>query len=205
MNPTVIDETAEPADAARAFPHLEGVRHRFVETPRLRVHIAEAGEGEPPLLLLHGWPQHWYAWRKVIPLLAELPSPHLPRSAWLRLDRRAPGWATGTAELADDLLALLDTIGPRPGARRRPRPRRSARLRPLPTRALARAPAGDAQRDASLLEREAAGATSVAVLVDCLRGDAAHRTDRAAANPCFHEDALPARHPQPRNPVRVRG
>ena len=26
----------------------------------LNFHVAEAGEGEP-VLLLHGWPQHWYA------------------------------------------------------------------------------------------------------------------------------------------------
>jgi pimeloyl-ACP methyl ester carboxylesterase len=48
---------------------MEGMRHRLVQTFRLRVHIAEAGEGES-VLLLHGWPQHWYAWRKVISLLA---------------------------------------------------------------------------------------------------------------------------------------
>ena len=51
------------------MPEVPGVAHRYVETGRLRVHIAEAGSG-PPVLLLHGWPQHWYAWRKLIPLLA---------------------------------------------------------------------------------------------------------------------------------------
>jgi hypothetical protein len=36
---------------------VEGVRHRLVRTSRLRMHAAEAGRGEP-VLLLHGWPQH---------------------------------------------------------------------------------------------------------------------------------------------------
>jgi pimeloyl-ACP methyl ester carboxylesterase len=48
--------------ASRRMPEVPGVEHRQVETGRLSVHIAEAGTG-PPLLLLHGWPQHWYAWR----------------------------------------------------------------------------------------------------------------------------------------------
>jgi pimeloyl-ACP methyl ester carboxylesterase len=34
------------------------------------MHVAEAGQGDP-VLLLHGFPQHWWAWRWVIPGLAE--------------------------------------------------------------------------------------------------------------------------------------
>jgi pimeloyl-ACP methyl ester carboxylesterase len=33
------------------------------------MHVAEAGEGEP-IVMPHGWPQHWYLWRGVIPLVA---------------------------------------------------------------------------------------------------------------------------------------
>ena len=35
-----------------------------------RIHYVRAGEGDP-VVLLHGWPQTWYMWRKVIPTLAE--------------------------------------------------------------------------------------------------------------------------------------
>jgi pimeloyl-ACP methyl ester carboxylesterase len=41
------------------FPQLDGVEHRFLDLPGLRMHVAEAGAGEP-LLLLHGFPQHWW-------------------------------------------------------------------------------------------------------------------------------------------------
>lgn len=110
MNPTVVDPGALRAriDVARPFPQVRGVQHRFIETARLRMHIAEAGEGEPALLL-HGWPQHWYAWRKVIPLLAE--SHHV-----ITPDVRGFGWTDAprggysTAELVEDLLALLDAL-----------------------------------------------------------------------------------------------
>ncbi len=52
------------------IPHVEGVDHHFVDVRGYRIHYAEAGDG-PPLVLLHGWPQHWWSWRHVIPSLAE--------------------------------------------------------------------------------------------------------------------------------------
>jgi pimeloyl-ACP methyl ester carboxylesterase len=54
----------------RTLPQLDGVEHRFVDLPGLRMHVAEAGHGDP-FVLLHGFPQHWWEWRKVIPGLAE--------------------------------------------------------------------------------------------------------------------------------------
>jgi pimeloyl-ACP methyl ester carboxylesterase len=90
------------------IPGGGGRRSPFVENPRLGVHIAEAGEGEP-VLLVHGWPQHWYAWRRVIPLLGEslrLIAPDLRGFGW----SEAPREGYGTAELADDLLVLLDAL-----------------------------------------------------------------------------------------------
>ena len=93
----------------RAIPAVDGVRHRFVDTPRLRFHVAEAGSGEP-VLLLHGWPQHWWAWRKVIPLLAgdhRVICPDLRGFGWTD----APRSGYRTEELVDDLIALLDVMG----------------------------------------------------------------------------------------------
>src|SRR5271155_1949760 len=53
-----------------------GVRSRFVEGVNgLRMHILEAGfekAGRPCLLLLHGFPELAYSWRKVIVPLADL-------------------------------------------------------------------------------------------------------------------------------------
>ncbi len=44
--------------------------HHYVQTGDVTQHYVTAGEG-PPVLLLHGWPQTWYAWRKIIPALAQ--------------------------------------------------------------------------------------------------------------------------------------
>jgi pimeloyl-ACP methyl ester carboxylesterase len=45
------------------------VRHRFVELADVTIHVAEVGEG-PSLMMLHGWPQHWYCWHRVAPRCA---------------------------------------------------------------------------------------------------------------------------------------
>ena len=44
--------------------------HHFADLSQVRMHYVTAGKGEP-VVLLHGWPQTWYAWRDVIPLLAK--------------------------------------------------------------------------------------------------------------------------------------
>jgi pimeloyl-ACP methyl ester carboxylesterase len=96
------------ARASRQMPEVAGVEHRYIETGRLRVHIAESGSG-PPLLLLHGWPQHWYAWRKLIPLLAgsrRLICPDLRGFGWTD----APAGGYRTACLTADVVALLDAL-----------------------------------------------------------------------------------------------
>jgi pimeloyl-ACP methyl ester carboxylesterase len=90
------------------FPYVEGVEHRFVDTGRLRMHVAEAGTGEP-LVMLHGWPQHWYEWRHQIPPLAEQYRVICP-------DLRGLGWSdappTGYEKenMADDVVALMDAL-----------------------------------------------------------------------------------------------
>jgi pimeloyl-ACP methyl ester carboxylesterase len=35
----------------------------------VRLHAVIGGDG-PPLLLVHGWPETWYAWRALMPALA---------------------------------------------------------------------------------------------------------------------------------------
>jgi pimeloyl-ACP methyl ester carboxylesterase len=84
------------------------VEHRFVEAGGLRMHVAEAGEGEP-ILMLHGWPQHWYLWRGVIPLVARharVICPDLRGFGWTDVPRS--GYDRET--MAADVLALMDAL-----------------------------------------------------------------------------------------------
>jgi pimeloyl-ACP methyl ester carboxylesterase len=45
-------------------------RHGRVSVPGADLHVVELGEGRPALFV-PGWPQSWYAWRHVAPLLAD--------------------------------------------------------------------------------------------------------------------------------------
>jgi pimeloyl-ACP methyl ester carboxylesterase len=46
------------------------IKHRFIETNGLRMHLAEVGQG-PLVVLCHGFPESWYSWRHQLVALAE--------------------------------------------------------------------------------------------------------------------------------------
>src|SRR5690349_11113885 len=94
------------------MPHVDGVTHRDVHAAGFRWHVAEAGpEDGEPIVMLHGWPQHWYAWRHVVPLLSD-------RYRLVMPDLRGLGWSQVTPDrndyakdsLARDVIALLDEL-----------------------------------------------------------------------------------------------
>jgi pimeloyl-ACP methyl ester carboxylesterase len=91
-------------------PVVDGVRHRWVEARGLRFHVAEAGEGDDVVLCLHGWPQHWYEWRDLMPRLAA--AGHRA----IAIDLRGFGWSDAPRDgyekenLATDILAVLDAL-----------------------------------------------------------------------------------------------
>jgi pimeloyl-ACP methyl ester carboxylesterase len=100
----MIPRTEQPP----SLPSVEGVEHRFVQANGIRVHVAEAGEG-PPLMLLHGGPQHWYAWRHVIPELAgefRLICPDLRGFGW----SDAPRDGYRIDQRARDMIGVLDAL-----------------------------------------------------------------------------------------------
>jgi pimeloyl-ACP methyl ester carboxylesterase len=82
---------------------------RYVDTGELRQHVVTGGDG-PPLLLVHGWPETWYAWRLVMPGLARGFSVVAPDQRGCGLSGKpADGYDTGA--LAGDLVALMDALG----------------------------------------------------------------------------------------------
>jgi len=84
---------------------------RYVDTGELRQHVVTGGEG-PPLLLVHGWPQTWYAWRLVMPALARGFTVVVPDQRGTGLSGK-PADGYDTATLAGDLVALMDALGHR--------------------------------------------------------------------------------------------
>ncbi len=102
----------------------DGIRSRFVEAVNgLRMHVLEAGfemPGQPCVLLLHGFPELAYSWRKVMVPLAEAGF-HV-----IAPDQRGYGRTTGDTpaydvdlapynmiNLARDAMALLWALGHR--------------------------------------------------------------------------------------------
>jgi pimeloyl-ACP methyl ester carboxylesterase len=91
------------------LPEAAGFEHLVVETPGLTTHLAVIGEGEP-VVLLHGFPQHWWQWHAVAPAIA---------ARGYRVycpDLRGAGWTVADDALVErdtrlrDLLALFDTL-----------------------------------------------------------------------------------------------
>jgi pimeloyl-ACP methyl ester carboxylesterase len=104
--------TVRDAIAMRAFPPCDGVEHEFVDAGGVRLHVATAGPVDgPPVVLLHGWPQHWWLWHAVIPALAadgrRVIAPDLRGFGWSDV----PHGGYDKEQFATDILALLDTLG----------------------------------------------------------------------------------------------
>ena len=102
-------------------------QHRFVSANGARFHVAEQGEG-PLVLLLHGFPQFWWAWRHQMPALADAGY----RVAAMDLrgygasDKPPRGYDTFT--LAADVASVIRSLGEKRRRRRRPRLGRLDRL-----------------------------------------------------------------------------
>jgi pimeloyl-ACP methyl ester carboxylesterase len=92
-----------PAGFNRTF------RSRFIDAGGLRQHAVIGGDG-PPLLLVHGWPENWYAWRHLMPALArDFEVIAVDQRGIGRTEKPQDGYDTGT--LAGDLVALMDALG----------------------------------------------------------------------------------------------
>ena len=113
MNSSAVPEG--PGSVAGAPNLPEGFagtfNSQYVDTGELRQHVVTGGDG-PPLLLVHGWPQTWYAWRLMMSALAQHFQVIAPDQRGTGLSGKPPsGYDTGT--LAADLVALMDALGHR--------------------------------------------------------------------------------------------
>ena len=82
---------------------------RIIDTGGHRQHVVVGGDG-PPLLLVHGWPESWYAWRLVMPTLAQHFTVIAVDQRGMGLtDKPETGYDSGI--LAADLIALMNALG----------------------------------------------------------------------------------------------
>src|SRR5450755_4213352 len=90
-------------------PALPGVTHHYAEVNGTRLHYVAAGTSGSPVLLVHGFPETWWAFRKLIPLLA---ASHRVFAVDLRGfgdSGNEPGEYDSTTS-AEDLHLLIETL-----------------------------------------------------------------------------------------------
>ena len=81
----------------------------YIDSGAVRLHAVVGGSG-PALLLVHGWPENWYAWRHLMPALAQDFTVIAVDQRGIGLsDKPETGYDTGT--LATDLVGLMDALG----------------------------------------------------------------------------------------------
>lgn len=111
-----MDRTRDSAAAegptrgdAPSIPAVPGFTHSFIESPGITTHVAQIGAGEP-VVMLHGFPQHWWQWRTIGAALGDqyrVICPDLRGAGWSRADE--PG--IGRLTQLTDLLAVMDALG----------------------------------------------------------------------------------------------
>lgn len=88
--------------------------HKFIRTNGITLHTVQSGPTDgPPVILLHGFPEFWYGWRRQIPALAAA-GYHVwaPDQRGYGLSDKPRGVAHYTLDkLAADAIGLIDATG----------------------------------------------------------------------------------------------
>jgi pimeloyl-ACP methyl ester carboxylesterase len=88
---------------------LDGFHHKMLRAGDVKIHAVVGGDG-PPLVLLHGFPQTWWEWHRIMPVLAE-------RHTVVALDLRGAGHSDcpqggyDKASLAEDVHGAMVALG----------------------------------------------------------------------------------------------
>lgn len=91
------------------------IHHERVQGDGIELHVARAGSG-PPVILVHGFPEHWRCWRhQIAPLVAAGYSVWAPDLRGYNLSERPrQRSAYHLRHLVEDLVAVVRAAGPSP-------------------------------------------------------------------------------------------
>ena len=90
------------------------LEHSTIETNGVKLHIVQAGpQSGVPVILLHGFPEFWYGWRKQIPALAaEGCRVIIPDQRGYNLSDKPKGVKSyDVFTLVEDIVGLIDALG----------------------------------------------------------------------------------------------
>jgi len=87
------------------------IEERYIETNGITLHTVIIGSGEP-LVLLHGFPDFWFGWKKLIPLIKDRYQLIIPDMRGYNLSDKPEGVKNYRIELlVDDIVGLIDHFG----------------------------------------------------------------------------------------------
>jgi hypothetical protein len=83
--------------------------HNLASVNGIKLHYVIGGHGDP-VVLLHGWPETWYAWHKVMPALAKNHTVIAPDLRGLGDSSKPPTGYDGK-NVAEDIHQLVTKLG----------------------------------------------------------------------------------------------
>jgi len=87
------------------------IEERYIETNGIKLHTVIIGSGEP-LVLLHGFPDFWFGWKKLIPLIKDRYQLIIPDMRGYNLSDKPEGVENYRIELLiEDVIGLIDHFG----------------------------------------------------------------------------------------------
>ena len=88
------------------------IKHHFVKTNGIRMHVAESGEGFP-VVMCHGFPELWYSWRHQVKALAEAGFRAIApdQRGYGDTDCPQPIEAYTQKQIVTDIIGMLDALG----------------------------------------------------------------------------------------------
>ena len=89
---------------------LEQIEERYIETNGIKLHTVLIGEGEP-IIMLHGFPDFWYGWKKIIIGLKEEYKLIVPDTRGINLSDKPQGVENYKVRvLAEDIRGLVKAL-----------------------------------------------------------------------------------------------
>jgi len=91
---------------------MSEIKHHFVDSNGIRMHVAEAGQGYP-IVMCHGFPELWYSWRHQMHALAQAGFRAIApdQRGYGETDAPMPVEAYTQGQLVADIVGMLDALG----------------------------------------------------------------------------------------------
>ncbi len=87
------------------------IEEKYIKTNGIKLHTVIIGSGEP-LILLHGFPDFWFGWKKLIPLIKDRYQLIIPDMRGYNLSDKPEGVENYRVELLiEDIIGLIDHFG----------------------------------------------------------------------------------------------